>query len=326
MQTTKNVGRGTRHACLLLLLSLSLSLSAVFLLEGGAVERKGAKGTLARDERLRAEAEEGNHGEASVLDLGLLEVPRLLVVAAGKVERVEDAARVAALLGIALRVAQDLHAEHEDALDVRDLGEAEGELEAEVRGLLELDRARVVPLNARRRLRDDDAQGREHGPPPVDELALAEALDAEDLRVRREGLLADLVLLDDDPADDVAGLVQIELVNVHLKVLDRLGEAERIEAAVADHRAVEVRGGIRVRKPHRPALELAVADAALTDGAGLGPLGRSRLLGRARLLLPAPENHRGRHTRHRGRARHGDGSFASQTVDDVVREQALADL
>ena len=48
-----------------------------------------------------------------MLDLGLLQAVRPVLVVAGEAEGVEGAAGVAALLGVELRVAEDLDPEHQ---------------------------------------------------------------------------------------------------------------------------------------------------------------------------------------------------------------------
>lgn len=50
-------------------------------------------------------------------------------------------------------------------------------------------RRRCAPGHASRRLRDDHAQGGQHGPAPMDQLRLPEALQAEDLHGTQSGTL-----------------------------------------------------------------------------------------------------------------------------------------
>jgi len=103
----------------------------------------------------------------------------------------------------------------------------------------------------------------------VDELALAEALQAKDLRVGGEAGGADLVgrrradAL--DAALEVLCGVDVVLVDADLRELGRARQAEGVEAAVARERAVEPLGALGVGQPEQVGVDV----AAEADGAAL---------------------------------------------------------
>ena len=92
----------------------------------------------------------------------------------------------------------------------------------------------AVPLQG---LTDDGSQSGEHGPPAVDQLALPEPLQTEDLIVGLQGVAAQLDLLGSQLADLLAGLVHglvlVKLVQVYLQELTRLCQAEWVKSARA---------------------------------------------------------------------------------------------
>lgn len=85
-----------------------------------------------------------------------------------------------------------------------------------------------------RSLTDDGSQSGQHGPPPVDELALPEPLQAKNLVVRLQGIAAQLDLLGRQLADLLAGLVHglvlVQLVQVYLQELARLGQTKWVKS------------------------------------------------------------------------------------------------
>jgi hypothetical protein len=88
----------------------------------------------------------------------------------------------------------------------------------------------------------------------VHQFALAETLEAENFRVRGEGISRrDLISVGRENTNDAASLVDgsvlVELVNIDLEVLSGLGETERIKAAVAGKRAIQPIGADSVGEP-----------------------------------------------------------------------------
>lgn len=132
--------------------------------------------------------------------------------------------------------------------------------------------AGVLPGDARERLDSEGAKSSEHGPAAVDKLALAEALQAEHLRVGLEWSGFDIGGLEagaDDVTSKVLGQVLVQRVEVELQVLGRLPQAKGVEAVVADQRSVEPGRGHGSRVPQR---------AVRVHGRLAGLLGLRRLL------------------------------------------------
>ena len=156
------------------------------------------QGPLAGHDGLHEEAEHGEHGQPPVLQLLHFQLRERLGVV-GQTQRVEAAARVQGVADLAQRPAGDavaLDGAHEDdlggpdgqdALRVHQAGVAQVVQAAvaedlgpglEPHGLTELDAV------AGQQLREDAAEGAEHGPPGVDHLQLA--VLGEGLRVGGE--------------------------------------------------------------------------------------------------------------------------------------------
>ena len=153
----------------------------------GQVVGEVLQGPLAGHDGLHEEAEHGEHGQPPVLELLHFQLRERLEVV-GQTQRVEAAARVQGVGDLAQRPADDavaLDGAHEedlggpdgqDALRVHQAGVAQVVQAAlaedlgpglEPHGLAELDAV------AGQQLREDAAQGAEHGPPGVDHLQLA---------------------------------------------------------------------------------------------------------------------------------------------------------
>jgi hypothetical protein len=245
---------------------------------------------------LHGEAEEGDHGEARVLDLRQLQ-PLLLLGVGRQGERVKvGAAGVQPLLRVELGVALELDVADHKHLDPDERRDGERQRLAQVGGpihqlhlhavtftgwliSLAVDRssanelhawiwihachrsamftylASILPGDAGEPLDGEGAEGGEHGPSAVDELALAEPLEAEHLAVGLERGGLDVGGLEpgaDDAAGLVLGQVLVQRVQFELQVLHGLPEPERVEPVVADQRAVEVVGRHGAGEPQRP--------------------------------------------------------------------------
>eukprot|EP01025_Chloroclados_australasicus_P030684 TRINITY_DN3086_c0_g1_i1.p2 TRINITY_DN3086_c0_g1~~TRINITY_DN3086_c0_g1_i1.p2 ORF type:complete len:337 (+),score=53.69 TRINITY_DN3086_c0_g1_i1:301-1311(+) len=252
-------------------------------------QRKGAEDTLAGGQRLHAVAEEGNHGKTSVLDLGLLQSEGLVVVPGRQSQGIEDAARIATADGVQFSVTVDLCATHQDRLDPDELRDREGQREAEVLSAIELDLAGIDPGDTGCALGDNAAQARKHGPAAVNELALAEAVDAEHFVVWLQPVLGrELVWTADEVADDVASLVHgcvlVELIEIDLQELGGLAKAEGIEAAVTGQGSIKPCRALGVGEPEGVAGVLTVASTTLAGASAKG-WRRCRLLEHRASLL-----------------------------------------
>ncbi|CAL5062198.1 unnamed protein product [Urochloa decumbens] len=257
------------------------------------------EGPLAGRGCLHGEAEEGDHGEARVLDLRQLQ-PLLLLRVRRQAQRVEvGSPRVQPLLRVQLRVALELDVPDHQHLDPDQRRDREGQRLPQVgRPVHKLHLpsitkmsvnfrvaviyiyidthtymyiyaawkningwfiivylAGVLPGDASEPLDGESAEGGEHGPAAMDELALAEALEAEDLAVGLERGGLDLGGLEpgaDDAAGLVLGKVLVQRVQVELQVLRGLAEPPRVEPVVAHVRPVKVVGRHRAGEPERP--------------------------------------------------------------------------
>jgi len=225
--------------------------------EGQVVEK-----TLAGGESLDTAAESSNHSKTTVLNLGLSEVQYLIFgLSRSKVKRVEGSSRVEALVEVGLGVTVDLGATDKKNFEKGKLGDGERKVEVKVAGAVELDLASLVPWDASAQLSNDGTEGGKHSPAAVDELALAEALEAEDFRVRGKGvggvkLINVLIVSAYDPTSLIDGGVLVELIDVELEVLSRLRETKRVESTVSRKGAIQPLGALSVRKPERVGISL----------------------------------------------------------------------
>jgi len=102
--------------------------------------------------------------------------------------------------------------------------------------------AGVLPCDTGEPLDGEGSEGGEHGPASVDELALAEPLEAEDLAVGLEGSGLHVCNLGSG-ADDEPGLilrqVLVQRVQLKLQILRGLSEPKRVEPVVPDKAPVK---------------------------------------------------------------------------------------
>jgi hypothetical protein len=164
-------------------------------------------------------------------------------------------------------------------------------------------------------LGDQGAEHAEHRPAAVDELSLAEALEAEHLAVGREAGLRHDVRNDGGLALDVAlevlGRVDVVLVHADLHKVRGAGEAQGVEAAVAGQGAVQPLGAGGVGQPQGVALVLAAfGGRGRAEGGPWAERGgkdrreiRDRGAGRGGTLTRRPKGPRDALTRRRGAGR-----------------------
>jgi hypothetical protein len=88
---------------------------------------------------------EGNHCQATVLDLSSPEAEGLLLILGGEAEGVKGTTGVAALLKVELSVAVELSASNQEDLNPDQLGQAEWQRQAGVGGAVHLNLASVHP-------------------------------------------------------------------------------------------------------------------------------------------------------------------------------------
>lgn len=105
------------------------------------------------------------------------------------------------------------------------------------------------PLNCQRTERG------EHGPPPMDQLALPKPLQPENLRVGLKRSRLHIRALEPGP-DQLTRLVLrqvlIQRVQVELQVLGGFAQPERVEPVVPNQAPVQPLGRLRARVPERP--------------------------------------------------------------------------
>ena len=136
---------------------------------------------------LSYESEEGNHSQASVLDLLELE---LLEVTLGHTHGVEGTTGVDALLGIS-STAEELNTSHGNELNSEESSEVEGNLSAKVRGVSTLDKRKGcrVPVSLAEYLSAEGTGNSEHSPATVDDLRLGVAGQVSGLGGEVQGVL-----------------------------------------------------------------------------------------------------------------------------------------
>lgn len=113
----------------------------------------------------------------------------------------------------------------------------------------------VLPCDSGESLNGQSTECTQHCPPSVNDFALAEPLNPENLRVglkRRRFDLCDLHPCSYHVASEVLREVLVQRVQVELQVLRGPCKSERVEPAVADHASVEPLRRIRLREPHQP--------------------------------------------------------------------------
>ena len=192
--------------------------------------RQVFQGPLAGDDGLHEEAEHGEHGQPSVLELLHLELREGLGVV-GQSQRVEAAAGVKRIDDLAQRPSGDAvaldsaHKDHlrgpdgEDALRVHQAGVTQvvqAPLAEDLRAGLEPHGLAELDAVASQQLREDAAQRAEHGPPGVDHLQLP--VLGEGLRVGGEPGSVPAVV-----AGELAGQVGGGLPGEGSQVLDAVG-------------------------------------------------------------------------------------------------------
>lgn len=197
---------------------------------------EGVKSTCAFKESLCEETEAGNHCQAPMLHLGLLESECLCWLRC-KVQWVEETTWIAALFWVKFAVTEEFHSSHQKGVGDCQLVDAERNAEAEPRWALQLSSDGILPSNSSVKFVDNDAQSTQHGPAAVLELALTEAGKAEDLRVWLEWSAGvDLVNSWGECTNNASCFVHsrilIELININLEIFDGLGKSKGIEATV----------------------------------------------------------------------------------------------
>jgi len=206
-------------------------------------------------QRLRGKGEHRNHGSAAVLQLSRLQLEEFVRVGvAREAEGVEGSTRVLALLKVRLSVARKLNVADRQHLDHRKRIRVERQFESSVLRLRVLDGSSLHPVDASDGLSHNGSSHAKHGPAAVDELALAEALDAEHLVVRRERASLHLSLGRRDASDHtsrlVHSLVLVEIIEADEQVFCLLRETEGVESRITGQRAVKVRGRDQAGQPH----------------------------------------------------------------------------
>jgi len=115
--------------------------------------------------------------------------------------------------------------------------------------------AGVLPCDTGEPLDGEGSERGEHGPASVDELALTEPLEAEDLAVglERRGLhVRSLGPGSDDDPGLVLRQVLVQRVQLKLQILRGLPEPERVEPVVTDKASVQPLRCLRAGVPQRP--------------------------------------------------------------------------
>jgi hypothetical protein len=110
----------------------------------------------------------------------------------------------------------------------------------------------VLPGNSGEPLNGERAECSQHGPPPMNELALSEPLQPENLAVRLERGRLHVRVLEPGPdhiAGQVLGQVLVQRVEVELQVLRGLAQTERVEPVVPHQAPVQIFWSLGSREP-----------------------------------------------------------------------------
>ena len=110
----------------------------------------------------------------------------------------------------------------------------------------------VLPGNSGEPLNGECAESSQHGPPPMNELALSEPLQPENLGVRLERGRLHVGPLEPGPdhiAGQVLGQVLVQRVQVELQVLRGLPQPERVKPVVPHQAPVQIFWGLGSRVP-----------------------------------------------------------------------------
>jgi hypothetical protein len=154
--------------------------SSILLAQVVREECKRAKHTLAGGKCLHTIAKEGDHRKAAMLDLGFFQA--VAAFAFCKIQWIKEASRVAPAHRVQLCVAVDLSTADEENLDPDKLSDGEGEAVAKVLRAVQLNLASFNPRDTSLELGNDAAKAGKHCPPAVNELTLAETLNAKYLQ------------------------------------------------------------------------------------------------------------------------------------------------
>lgn len=229
-----------------------LHIKPAFYLEGLSETRQRSESTLASRQSLNQETQACNHRQATVLDLGLLELESAFGLGC-EAQGVEGTTGVNSLFGVSRSVTEEFNASHQDGVGNGKLVDVKGEIEVGVLRLAVLKADGILPRDAGGCFGGENSESTQHSPAAMNELALTEPGEAEDFAVRLEGVGADLINNGGERAEDTSGLVDggvlVELIDINLEVFDGLGEAEGIESTVTREGAVEPVGAGGVGEP-----------------------------------------------------------------------------
>lgn len=164
-------------------------------------------------------------------------------VLGGQLQGIKHSSRVAAPLRVGSAVAEQFNSSHKNGVGNCELVDVEWQIKVDVLRLGILQRNGILPCDTSGCFGSQHAESAQHGPASVDQLALAEALQAKHFGVRGQGITRHLVgdarELADNLASLIHGCVLVELVEVNLEVFGGLGEAEGVEASVAGEGSVQ---------------------------------------------------------------------------------------
>lgn len=135
----------------------------------------------------------------------------------------------------------------------------------------------ILPCNSGEGFDGESAEGGEHGPAAVDELALTEPLQPEDFGVGLErggGHVSGFGTGTNNISRNILGQVLVQPIVVVLQVLRGFAQTERVEAVVTDQAPVEPFRGLGARVPERAVRE---SGPGRLLGSFLGPESESGL-------------------------------------------------